>query len=388
MADFISSLNGVQMDNALLDMAEHTSEAYAVGERNGVPVDSSDVTYHNNARYYAQQAQSIAPASVTEAVRWDVAQTALTDAQREQARENINAADNDTSVQVVRQTFNSAQQEIARANIAAANTNPNLLDNPFFSVNQRSWATGSTNGYTVDRWRQYNCTTTVNADGSLNIASTSGGTFYENCPYDAFLIGKPVTLSVLYQNGTIAYGAITVPSSGTTYTSTFTDGTKLGLTITGTSTIGFSMALPANANVNVRAFKWELGSVNTLANDTPPDYGTELAKCQRYFVRIKQSSNYTYFPAGFGANIASSATRVTINTPVPLKETGTVTVTYSGSVYLVGNGAIYTVSGMSLYSVSPTGVLVGVTTTTAPTDLHTYTLSLAAVAYIDLSSDL
>ena len=36
------------------------SEAWAVGERNGVPVGSSDETYHNNSKYYAGQASSSA----------------------------------------------------------------------------------------------------------------------------------------------------------------------------------------------------------------------------------------------------------------------------------------------------------------------------------------
>lgn len=31
------------------------SEAWAVGERNGVPVSPDDVTYHNNSKYYAEQ---------------------------------------------------------------------------------------------------------------------------------------------------------------------------------------------------------------------------------------------------------------------------------------------------------------------------------------------
>lgn len=53
MADYRSSLSGVQMDNALMDMAEHNSEAFAVGERNGVPVGADDVTYHNNSKYWA-----------------------------------------------------------------------------------------------------------------------------------------------------------------------------------------------------------------------------------------------------------------------------------------------------------------------------------------------
>lgn len=34
----------------------HNAEAWAVGRRGGVPVSSTDETYHNNAEYYAQQA--------------------------------------------------------------------------------------------------------------------------------------------------------------------------------------------------------------------------------------------------------------------------------------------------------------------------------------------
>ena len=36
--------------------SESNAEAWAVGERHGVPVSSSDQTYHNNSKYYAEQA--------------------------------------------------------------------------------------------------------------------------------------------------------------------------------------------------------------------------------------------------------------------------------------------------------------------------------------------
>lgn len=61
MADYRSTLTGTQMDSALLDMAEHNSEAYAVGERNGIAVASDDVTWHNNAKYYAELLGGILP---------------------------------------------------------------------------------------------------------------------------------------------------------------------------------------------------------------------------------------------------------------------------------------------------------------------------------------
>ena len=34
--------------------SEYNAEAWAVGERHGVPVSSTDQTYHNNAKYYAE----------------------------------------------------------------------------------------------------------------------------------------------------------------------------------------------------------------------------------------------------------------------------------------------------------------------------------------------
>jgi hypothetical protein len=36
--------------------SESNAEAWAVGERGGTPVPSSDVTYENNSKYYAEQA--------------------------------------------------------------------------------------------------------------------------------------------------------------------------------------------------------------------------------------------------------------------------------------------------------------------------------------------
>ena len=82
MAQYQSSLTGPQIDAALQDIAAHNSEAWAVGERAGVSVGSLDMTYHNNAKYYADnanaaaaRAESAVPASTAGAVFFDRAQT-------------------------------------------------------------------------------------------------------------------------------------------------------------------------------------------------------------------------------------------------------------------------------------------------------------------------
>lgn len=57
---YASALTGPEMDEALLDMAQHNSEAWAVGTRNGAAVSSSDDTYQNNSKYYATEAEAAA----------------------------------------------------------------------------------------------------------------------------------------------------------------------------------------------------------------------------------------------------------------------------------------------------------------------------------------
>jgi len=92
---YVSALTGPEMDAALLDMAQHNSEAWAVGTRNGAAVSSSDETYDNNSKYYATEAEAAAaraeaavPAGTEGAVLFSQAQS-LTAAQKQTAFDNI-----------------------------------------------------------------------------------------------------------------------------------------------------------------------------------------------------------------------------------------------------------------------------------------------------------
>lgn len=374
MADYVSTLNGSQMDQALLDMAEHTSEAYAVGERNGVPVGSDDVTYHNNARYYAQQAQSIAPASVTEAVRWDIAQTALTDANKLQARENINAADNDTSVQVVAQTFTSAQQEIARANIAAGSTNPNLIDNPWFTIQQRGTSAFTAAGYTADRWQKQGATGIVTPTANGLKFEKNGATYAEVRYYDTLDKyanagnGKTFTLSIMLPDGSVQSGQFTMASSGLD--------TNVYFAISSTNDFRVDLYTTENLFVvrmliytdfTLRAVKLELGTVSTLANDTPPDYETELLKCQRYCY-VFSPLGYTYPNCGIAIPNSTTTAAYVVTTPVPMRTIPTLTVNGSWRV-VDGEGTSRTLSSIAIMSNANQagGNLIALTLTTSAT---------------------
>lgn len=144
-------------------------------------------------------------------------------------------------------------------------SNPNLLDNWYFPspINQREKAgTVTAAGYFIDRWKL--------VSGSVKL-----------------------TASGLVLNGTISQVLETAPV-GTVKASALTTA-GLGSASYNASTKTFTITATGQTLV---AAKLELGSTQTLAvqsgsswvlNDPPPDKTLELAKCQRYFVRVKKA---------------------------------------------------------------------------------------------------
>lgn len=57
-------------------------------------------------------------------------------------------------------------------------SNPNLLINPDFKINQRGQNSYSStkDNYTVDRWKLYNSTLTVNSDKTITLKNITHGT--------------------------------------------------------------------------------------------------------------------------------------------------------------------------------------------------------------------
>lgn len=301
MPNYISTLTGQQINDVMTQIDQGVPEGWAVGEKNGIPVSSSSPYYHNNAKYYAEnaldsanRAEAAVPAGTAGAVFFDRTQT-LTDSQKAQARQNI----------------------------MAGGSNRNLLDNGWFFVNQRGITTLSTSTaqYTLDRWLASGSgsTITVNADKSVTIAKTAGTLVFTQrteLPKD---YTKVYTLSVLLSNGEIfsKTGVFNAGTQGeTAYQPTGMMSFYLGLWTQG-GYLAPAIYLNANqtGNLTIKAVKLELGSVSTLANDAPPNYQQELAKCQRYFVRINGVNN---LPIGVGFTRATYA-NVLVNLPVPMR---------------------------------------------------------------------
>lgn len=167
-------------------------------------------------------------------------------------------------------------------------SNPNLLINSYFRINQRGQSEYTAAGYTVDRWAiQSNCKLTPKSSGGVRLdclgAVNTG--FYQ--PYDGDLSGNTVTLSLKVSgSGSLRLGVwgtsiktVTLDDIPTIYSHTF----ELG------DDVNFGMWLSANGEyAEIEWIKLEIGSIATPF--CPPDPATELAKCQRYY-QIRSTGN-------------------------------------------------------------------------------------------------
>ena len=198
------------------------------------------------------------------------------------------ATDSDTTYQ----PYSMTNQEITP--YIQAISNPNLLDNPWFTVNQRG-ATSETEvfKYLADRWYiGYNpnaSTTFTNTDNVITMTSTGSIAVLCQKLENLALSGKLVTLSIMLSDGTIKVGTGVIPSlNGSDLTVYEDDNFSAYLQRSTNGSGGYPLvgiSVKANKSVSFKAVKLELGIASTLAMDTAPNYATELLKCQRYFYR-------------------------------------------------------------------------------------------------------
>lgn len=163
-------------------------------------------------------------------------------------------------------------------------SNPNLLTNPNFKINQRGKNTYSSTGAggTVDRWVGTNVKTVVNSDGTVTVSSLSGVGYYTQHEesisygkhtYSIYVQAITGTVKALYKNkdsndielGTLKQGLNTFTSSD--------DGFK-----------SFFLSIAGGSSVTLKYAKVEQGTVAT--SFIAPNPVEEYPKCQRYFQYI------------------------------------------------------------------------------------------------------
>ncbi len=202
----------------------------------------------------------------------------------------------------------SAALSAEMGKVLAQRPNPQLLHNAYFknAVNQRKNTTYTAIGYTVDRWRILTANTSlpVGKEGITLAHSGAGGdlgVIRQTLEHPAVLYGKIVTVSILLSDGSFAYRTGKIPETPpgqdtvvalATLDTSGAAGRYFALFESTDGELRAQMKVPSGGEMTVAAVKLELGSVQTLAHQDSsgkwvlneiPDYGEELAKCQRYY---------------------------------------------------------------------------------------------------------
>lgn len=209
-------------------------------------------------------------------------------------------------------------------------SNPNLLINPDFRINQRgetAWSIGTTHAYFVDRWYSARTNLSLSDDGLMlawNGTDGSDGWIQEKVETKA-LFGKTVTISV-NANDKIYTITDTIPETVNASTTKLIEGTTMAVSLTNHGGNTFAVVLHSTSTTPslIRWIKCELGRIATPF--VPPDPATELLKCQRYFIRLKNA--FGWIGSGF-----TNKTLARCVIPLPTTMRISPTVTLNGKIY-------------------------------------------------------
>ena len=258
-------------------------------------------------------------------------------------------------------------------NVKGNLSNRNLLDNAWFTVNQRgdtSWS--SYTGYKLDRWFLDEGSGSID-DGIF----THSNTFYQKWEDSRVntILGKTVTMSWMFSDGTIGSETVTLPSSLTSSYVWLLDNPYVQIALIS----GGTQIARVAGGTSLKAIKLELGSVSTLAMDTAPNYAEELLKCQWYF--YKAMGNLS---AGYTLDTNLGQARIGVPVPVRMRTTPTVSMSVANSI-IDSDGGIWAISNASLNNM--VGNIIDVTVTTNRTT-NTILPCVNVDSQFDFSADL
>lgn len=220
---------------------------------------------------------------------------------------------------------------------------PNLLDNWYFvrPVNQRGFSSETgRSGYFIDRWKKsvYDTTTVSVGSGVTLDNSATDGTSSIRQIRETVLPGGTYALSVCLAecSGTCRISvdnAAEDTASAVIASKTITTAGVHSLTVTSGSIKQVRISALAGAKIRIIAVKLELGSTQTLTRQNAsggwalneiPNYGLQLEICRRYYQRIRTYGTYA-LPLAFGHMASTTAGRVALPLPTPLRDVPTMT---------------------------------------------------------------
>lgn len=154
-------------------------------------------------------------------------------------------------------------------------SNPNLLINPDFRINQRGATSYEQQGYSVDRWKIFNVTVTPSESGGITVKNdkySDTGTFVQ------ILENATEGDSTLSCYVTSVSGTVTMVADDDSQVTL-----KQGLNVvhTSRSTKNFTIFLNQGTSITLKWVKLEQGKVAT--EFIAPNKAEELTKCNRFF---------------------------------------------------------------------------------------------------------
>lgn len=378
---------------AIIELAreeQYNAEAWATGQRNGVPVGPDDPTYHNNAEYYAHEAHNLALDDLTN-VDIDTPTTGQGLIYDGDTQKWVDGNENIADLEGVN-ISTPADGDLFQYNGSTGEWENkgdllygvNLLDNPFFTVNQRGKSSYTGAGYTFDRWKKW--AGTISISGIIKTLAVDSGSGYglitQNLEDYSYLEGKKLTMSVMLSDDTVLSGTATFVNSSTSVT--FFNNSSVVMDFD-----SGSFRFIVFTDTTFKAIKLEFGNVSTLGMDTAPNFEQELAKCQRYFVRIKGANNNIFANGWF-----TDASYANFIVPLPCPMRAAPTATINGTIYVwsptkIGAGA-YQSSTFYAYNYSNNGVEILAISISGTETVGNNALAQFrdATSYIDLSADL
>lgn len=296
-------------------------------------------------------------------------------------------------------------------------TRRNLLDNWYFvgggsqlgdgvfPINQRGQTSYTGAGIGIDRWRTnsgYIVSTTLTAAGATfsNEMESNRGIIDMVFGQRLNFSGKTICVSMLTTSGDFLTGSVSLPemssSSPDSYTTVFDFGTNSTVRVFGGASgrIALQLVLGIGESISLQAIKLELGEIQTLAHQENgvwvlnelPDYAEELAKCQRYYLRITNASASIPVATGYASTANSTTPVFYLPTPVPMAKAPTVSFTGNIGVYPPNSAGIVLSSITRAFLIS-TGVALLTEITSAGPQGGGYVLRPSTGTVIELSAE-
>ena len=303
--------------------------------------------------------------------------------------------DKTTGIPFKNESLTEAEAAQARANIRAGGSNRNLLDNAYFvgggsqlgdgifPINQRGQTSYGASTRAFDRW--------ITESGSSVTLSSNGATFSGSTVslYDgaaaANLVGKTVTISAQLGDGTIisGTGVVNLLSQDTTIQAWLPTGGYVGFFIFANAQSYQFCRIYSGSATLIRAVKLELGTVSTLANDPPPDFGEELRKCQRY-LWCKTFPQYTQI----GTGVATDANNCVIDVVLPATMRTGATITFTANVLLIGAGGAIVAASVSAINIIDNHARINAVAASSMVTHNTYSFITSAETTMTISAEL